>query len=335
MDGPGGPVRRGREGPGQSLSPPGPASLLLATPQAAAAAEGGGGAQASTGTELLVVEKRWRPPSWLGLNSHWSRRNAKDELMAGFVVSGYYTAITMALFADLGYYKVDFQKAEPMAWGSGAGCRLLTEKCVNEGATNYPEMFCTGSGGGALRCTSDRQSLGSCLLREDERIPPEFVYFAAKKGSPREALMSYCPFIAPGNDTGCVGGSEAAMPGSVVGPASRCLAGEGLRLGSVAVGDVCVEVRCGEGSLSVRHKGSKEWLPCPSGRKLTPAAPFTAGRITCPAFSDVCLTMLKHGAAGRPPTQHARGGHRDASAPVAVWASLLLGLVTGAALVAP
>ncbi|KAH9579821.1 Peptidase M8 [Trypanosoma melophagium] len=36
--------------------------------------------------------------------SHWKRRNAKDELMAGIVGAGYYTALTMAAFADLGYY---------------------------------------------------------------------------------------------------------------------------------------------------------------------------------------------------------------------------------------
>ncbi|RNC60993.1 surface protease GP63, partial [Trypanosoma cruzi] len=36
----------------------------------------------STGTTLTVVEKQWRPSSWLGLMSHWGRRNAKDELMA-------------------------------------------------------------------------------------------------------------------------------------------------------------------------------------------------------------------------------------------------------------
>ncbi|KAF8302841.1 putative surface protease GP63 [Trypanosoma cruzi] len=275
----------------------------------------------STGTTLTVVEKQWRPPSWLGLMSHWGRRNAKDELMAGFVVSGYYTAITMALFTDLGYYKANFEMAEPMSWGSGAGCALLTDKCVTDGATLYPDMFCTDSSDATLRCTSDRQSLGTCAIYQDDNIPPEFQYFATKQGSRRGAMMEYCPFIAPMNGTGCMDGDEAIMPGSVVGPSSRCLTGENLRMGSTVVGDVCVQLRCCEGTLSVRYRGSEEWHPCAPGQTLTPPAPFTAGSIRCPLFSDVCLTMLKHS---------------DASSALAVTsAPLLLLIVIGTVIVAP
>ncbi|PBJ71720.1 surface protease GP63 [Trypanosoma cruzi cruzi] len=276
----------------------------------------------STGTTLTVVEKQWRPPLWLGLMSHWGRRNAKDELMASFVVSGYYTAITMALFTDLGYYKANFEMAEPMSWGSGAGCALLTDKCVKDGATLYPDMFCTDSSDATLRCTSDRQSLGTCAIYQDDNIPPEFQYFATKQGSKRGAMMEYCPFIAPMNGTGCMDGDEAIMPGSVVGPSSRCLTGENLRMGSTVVGDVCVQLRCGKGTLSVRYRGSEEWHPCAPGQTLTPPAPFTAGSIRCPLFSDVCLTMLKHS---------------DASSALAVTPAplLLLLIVIGTVIVAP
>ncbi|KAF5213656.1 hypothetical protein ECC02_013807 [Trypanosoma cruzi] len=295
----------------------------------------------STGTTLTVVEKQWRPPSWLGLTSHWGRRNAKDELMAGFVVSGYYTAITMALFTDLGYYKANFEMAEPMSWGSGAGCALLTDKCVTDGATLYPDMFCTDSSDATLRCTSDRQSLGTCAIYQDDNIPPEFQYFATKQGSRRGAMMEYCPFIAPMNGTGCMDGDEAIMPGSVVGPSSRCLTGENLRMGSTVVGDVCVRLRCGEGTLSVRYRGSEEWHPCAPGQTLTPPAPFTAGSIRCPLFSDVCLTMLKHSDASSTdveshPKHLAMIRNNDGSALAVTSAPLLLlFIVIGTVIVAP
>ncbi|KAF8302818.1 putative surface protease GP63 [Trypanosoma cruzi] len=295
----------------------------------------------STGTTLTVVEKQWRPSSWLGLMSHWGRRNAKDELMAGFVVSGYYTAITMALFTDLGYYKANFEMAEPMSWGSGAGCALLTDKCVTDGATLYPDMFCTDSSDATLRCTSDRQSLGTCAIYQDDNIPPEFQYFATKQGSRRGAMMEYCPFIAPMNGTGCMDGDEAIMPGSVVGPSSRCLTGENLRMGSTVVGDVCVQLRCGEGTLSVRYRGSEEWHPCAPGQTLTPPAPFTAGSIRCPLFSDVCLTMLKHSDASSTdveshPKHLAMIRNNDGSALAVTSAPLLLlFIVIGTVIVAP
>ncbi|EAN93698.1 surface protease GP63, putative [Trypanosoma cruzi] len=295
----------------------------------------------STGTTLTVVEKQWRPSSWLGLMSHWGRRNAKDELMASFVVSGYYTAITMALFTDLGYYKANFEMAEPMSWGSGAGCALLTDKCVTDGATLYPDMFCTDSSDATLRCTSDRQSLGTCAIYQDDNIPPEFQYFATKQGSRRGAMMEYCPFIAPMNGTGCMDGDEAIMPGSVVGPSSRCLTGENLRMGSTVVGDVCVQLRCGEGTLSVRYRGSEEWHPCAPGQTLTPPAPFTAGSIRCPLFSDVCLTMLKHSDASSTdveshPKHLAMIRNNDGSALAVTSAPLLLLLIViGTVIVAP
>ncbi|ORC83914.1 surface protease GP63 [Trypanosoma theileri] len=51
------------------------------------------------------VQKRRVPPRYIITlpSSHWSRRIAKDELMVGLVGAGYYTAITMGAFADLGY----------------------------------------------------------------------------------------------------------------------------------------------------------------------------------------------------------------------------------------
>ncbi|RNC41083.1 surface protease GP63 [Trypanosoma cruzi] len=160
---------RGRAGSGAGRPPARPGAggargeqtlKLRAAQHISASTQAAADGTLSTGTTLTVVEKQWRPPSWLGLMSHWGRRNAKDELMASFVVSGYYTAITMALFTDLGYYKANFEMAEPMSWGSGAGCALLTDKCVTDGATLYPDMFCTDSSDATLRCTSDRQSLG-------------------------------------------------------------------------------------------------------------------------------------------------------------------------------
>ncbi|ESL06050.1 hypothetical protein TRSC58_06282 [Trypanosoma rangeli SC58] len=63
------------------------------------------------------------------LESHWSKRNAKDELMAPLGGAGYYTELTLAAFADLGYYKANWAMAEPMGWGRRSGCELLQKKC--------------------------------------------------------------------------------------------------------------------------------------------------------------------------------------------------------------
>ncbi|EKF28139.1 surface protease GP63, putative [Trypanosoma cruzi marinkellei] len=46
---------------------------------------------------------------------HWKERHARDELMAPTVGAGYYTALTMAVFADMEYYRVNWSMAEPMS----------------------------------------------------------------------------------------------------------------------------------------------------------------------------------------------------------------------------
>ncbi|EKF98459.1 surface protease GP63, putative, partial [Trypanosoma cruzi] len=49
---------------------------------------------------------------------HWKGRHARDELMAPTVGAGYYTALTMAAFEDMGYYRVNWSMAEPMSWAA-------------------------------------------------------------------------------------------------------------------------------------------------------------------------------------------------------------------------
>ncbi|ORC91040.1 surface protease GP63, partial [Trypanosoma theileri] len=51
--------------------------------------------------KVVAVEKHMDIGKKNNLFSHWKRRNAKDELMAGVVGAGYYTALTMAFFADM------------------------------------------------------------------------------------------------------------------------------------------------------------------------------------------------------------------------------------------
>ncbi|EKF98321.1 surface protease GP63, putative, partial [Trypanosoma cruzi] len=49
---------------------------------------------------------------------HWKERHARDELMPPAVGAGYYTALTMAAFEDMGYYRVNWSTAEPMSWAT-------------------------------------------------------------------------------------------------------------------------------------------------------------------------------------------------------------------------
>ncbi|PBJ81137.1 surface protease GP63,metallopeptidase [Trypanosoma cruzi cruzi] len=224
--------------------------------------------------------------------SHWKRRNAKDELMAGIPGIGYYTALTMAAFEDTGFYRANWGTEEPMSWGNNSGCALLTEKCVINGVTQYPEMFCTVNSS-LLSCTSDRLALGRCTIHlYDVPLPPQYQYFLNPKlGGVPGFFMDFCPYIETYANTRCSNGNATVMRGSRVGPTSKCLKGDGLADSEGLVGDVCAEVSCDKGEVSVRYLGDDAWHKCPEGSSITPAGLFTGGRILCPKYDDVCIVI--------------------------------------------
>ncbi|EAN97548.1 putative surface protease GP63 [Trypanosoma cruzi] len=225
-------------------------------------------------------------------SSHWKRRNAKDELMAGIPGIGYYTALTMAAFEDTGFYMANWGKEEPMSWGNNSGCALLTEKCLINGVTQYPEMFCTAETGLFL-CTSDRLALGYCTIHlYTAELPSQYQYFSnLKLGGALNTLMDFCPYIRPNIKTRCSNGDATVVRGSRVGPRSKCLKGDGLADFMGLVGDVCAEVSCEKGEVSVRYLGDDAWHKCPEGGSITPTGLFMQGRILCPKYDDVCTVI--------------------------------------------
>ena len=109
-------------------------------------------------------------PSTVG--SHWKRRNAKDGLMSPADVAGNYTALTIAAMEDLGFYKSNYANAEPMTYGQNTGCSLTTSKCVVDGVSQFPSMFCADVNQ-PYTCTTDARAVGPCVLaRYKNDLPP-------------------------------------------------------------------------------------------------------------------------------------------------------------------
>ncbi|KAL7702846.1 GP63 leishmanolysin, partial [Lotmaria passim] len=161
--------------------------------------------------------------------SHWKMRNAQDELMSPASAAGYYTALTIALFQDLGFYKGDFSKAEVMPWASGAGCSFLDEKCMTDNVTKWPDMFCSQDEWG-FRCPSSHLSLAACaVLHYFNELPPEFQYFSDATLGGDTDLMDYCPTVvswAVGSCSQNAATAAANMQGfNVFSDASRCIDG--------------------------------------------------------------------------------------------------------------
>ncbi|KAK7199154.1 major surface protease gp63 [Novymonas esmeraldas] len=242
--------------------------------------------------------------------SHWKRRSMKDDLMSGTTVAGIYSAITIAAMEDMGFYKGNYSMAEPMMYGRNAGCRLMTEKCVVNGVSQFPEMFCGSANRTNLVCASDRMSVAFCsIINHPSPLPPQFQYFADVTLGGADADMDYCPYVEPLSESKCSFDGRF-LNGSVYGARSRCFdAPAGFAEGgrSSAQYGLCAKVHCGTTTTySVKVRGATMYTRCTPGTTLplsSLSSAFSSGHITCPPYDSVCGMRVnttqtrRHGAA--------------------------------------
>ncbi|KAK7199267.1 major surface protease gp63 [Novymonas esmeraldas] len=227
--------------------------------------------------------------------SHWKRRSMKDDLMASTSGAGIYSAITIAAMEDTGYYKGNYSMAEPMMYGRNAGCGLVQEKCVVNGISQFPEMFCGSVNATKLVCASDRLSVGMCyVVDHPSPLPPQFQYFADATLGGADVKMDYCPYVQPFSNTKCSFDGRF-LNGSVYGARSRCFdatAGFAESGRSSAQYGLCAKVHCGTTTTySVKVKGAAMYTRCKPGTTLPLSLlspTFSDGHITCPPYDSVC-----------------------------------------------
>eukprot|EP00747_Dinoflagellata_sp_TGD_P181540 gnl/TRDRNA2_/TRDRNA2_35410_c0_seq2.p1 gnl/TRDRNA2_/TRDRNA2_35410_c0~~gnl/TRDRNA2_/TRDRNA2_35410_c0_seq2.p1 ORF type:complete len:901 (-),score=109.59 gnl/TRDRNA2_/TRDRNA2_35410_c0_seq2:63-2765(-) len=132
--------------------------------------------------------------------SHWEQRIFHGEIMApvGGAVSTFLSRVTLALFQDSGWYKVDFSKSDPLtpgvSWGYKMGCDFATKPCVEGGSTSFTRHFCTSST--QYACSLDRTRVMACSMAElTSAAPPPFdTYFGGGSGLIGNFdELDYCP----------------------------------------------------------------------------------------------------------------------------------------------
>ncbi|EKG00603.1 surface protease GP63, putative, partial [Trypanosoma cruzi] len=222
---------------------------------------------------------------------HWKERHARDELMAPTVGAGYYTALTMAVFADMGYYRVNWSMAEPMSWGHCSGCDFLEKKCseITDFPTRYPHMFCDANGNETLRCTSDRRHFWTCTANIVENKWTS----ADKDVCP--VVSSYFHETNSGTTYNtCSDVTVTSLPGSLTGGDSWCLDAELVETNDnskhKSVKGVCAQVLCEGGTVKVKYLGSSDFHSCPEDTEISVTLNGFEqdGKIKCPKYGEVC-----------------------------------------------
>jgi Leishmanolysin len=150
------------------------------------------------------------------LGDHWERRLFKTDLMNPLLDDSVefttrFSTITLAYFADSGWYQVDLSRSFLSAgWGRAAGCDFIEQTCVKaddgQVPSNFNSYFCnqissdTGEDGFLSEihgCTADLTRKASCSLDQYEgELPSSYQYFNFSYGSNiggSDPFMDYCP----------------------------------------------------------------------------------------------------------------------------------------------
>jgi hypothetical protein len=144
--------------------------------------------------------------------SHWSKKYMNTDYMIGDSYGeNLISDITMALFEDSGWYKVDFQMSNLFLWGRGKGCDFFDKKCIerpnNRITTQFPDEFCTKLN--YPTCSVSNVFRGECRARRfKEELNTYERYFEDPKVGGVDQLTDKCPIaVEDKGDQSYYGGS--------------------------------------------------------------------------------------------------------------------------------
>jgi Leishmanolysin len=218
------------------------------------------GAELESGEFLPLSMK---PGEVACIGDHWERRLFKTDLMNPLVDDNLefnprFSSITLAYFADSGWYQVDLSRASLAAgWGRAAGCDFVEETCIQASDGQVPSkfnsFFCNqapseeaGFSSDIQGCTPDLSRKASCSLgRYEGELPPEYQYFNFVYGADvggNDPFMDYCPVYAGFANGLCSDPENEALIGVTLMERfgqrnSRCLSGQVTRT-SASMNDV-------------------------------------------------------------------------------------------------
>ena len=233
------------------------------------------------------------------VGSHWESR----YMLGDYMISTDYpdqaiSDITLGLFEDSGFYKVNYYSGGLFKFGKGKGCEFFNKDCIeNEKATF--EEFCDTAN--AAMCSSSRTLKSSCYLTTyTSSIPTAYQYFSdpRKGGFP---AADYCPVPYQAHSSStyfsnhCQIGSSSLSSeyNEKIGFDSFCFMSSILPSSSTASTSqipICYEVRCDADKNQFTVTIGSSEIACPTeGGTVNAPSGFT-GSIVCPKYSDICLS---------------------------------------------
>jgi hypothetical protein len=161
--------------------------MMIKTPRVRAAAAQHFGCSSIEGVEL----EEFGGEATAG--SHWEARVMLGDYMTGQDYQDVFISkISLALFEDSGWYKINYYTGGLFRFGKNEGCDFINSKCIIDGKVKFGNEFCNVPGGSI--CSSSRASRGFCLMyskNDTETLPSSSMdYFVNMTG---HEIADYCP----------------------------------------------------------------------------------------------------------------------------------------------
>ena len=233
------------------------------------------------------------------VGSHWESR----YMLGDYMISTDYpdqaiSDITLGLFEDSGFYKVNYYSGGLFKFGKGKGCEFFNKDCIeNEKATF--EEFCDTAN--AAMCSSSRTLKSSCYLTTyTSSIPTAYQYFSdpRKGGFP---AADYCPVPYQAHSSSTYFSNHCSIGSSSlsseynekIGFDSFCFMSSILPSSSTTSTSqipICYEVRCDADKNQFTVTIGSSEIACPTDGGTVSAPSGFTGSIVCPKYSDICLS---------------------------------------------
>jgi len=248
------------------------------------------------------------------IGDHWERRLFSSDVMNPIVDDIEYSTristLTLAYFADSGWYQVDLSNADVASgWGRGAGCQFVRETCINEFGNVPPQnapFFCNDAVNDHIPglsnaqlihgCTPDLSRKARCSIGQyNLELPRAYQYFNSTYGADvggSDTLMDFCP-VYDGFENGLCSSpeSENVIRANDVERFglrnSRCLLGNILPFYQDTA--LCLPIACVLEDRSLRVKVDLVWHICEEAGLIIQSKSVT---ITCPDPRRICPTFF-------------------------------------------
>ena len=234
--------------------------------------------------------------------SHWEARQMLTDYMMGASYDEVtISEITLALFEDSGWYKVNMYTGGLFRFGKNEGCAFMNGKCMSDNKSNFKNEFCDMNY--TPYCSNGRLNKGICYYSKyKDNIDTHYQYFDNNNSIGGLMLADYCPVSQVVNDKdmlmhwNCAIGKESypTTLGEVVSEESICfissLRPKGIK-GYEGKRSICYRYECDYEMENVMIWIGNRKLKCVNG--VVKDVDGWEGEVECPEFRNVCTSKVR------------------------------------------